>query len=60
MEHKAGRTGFDIRADLIKLAFEFEYTKFNTQHGTGVEATVPTIEDILDTAAKMNTFVSNK
>jgi hypothetical protein len=60
MEHKAGRTGFDIRADLIKLAFDFEFSKFNTEHGVGLDATVPTIEDILNTASKMNTFVSNK
>lgn len=60
MEHKAGRTGFDIRADLIKLALEYEFTKYSAEHGQQGGAPVPSIEEILETATKMNVFVSNK
>lgn len=56
-----GKSPFELRADLLKLAFEILLAK---HHAKGVESsdglptTAPTSEEIIEEAHKLNDFIS--
>lgn len=73
MEHKAGRTGFEIRADILELAQNLVIKQYEAEHAEWLVTShadwpgqvaerpaLPTVEKIIETATKMNEFVGRK
>lgn len=56
-----GKSPFELRADLLKLAFEILLAEHNARaaaNGTRGADTAPTSEQIIEEAHKLNDFIS--
>jgi len=51
-----GKSPYELRADLLRLAFEIELAK---HHAADVN-TAPTTEDVIKEATKLNEFISTQ
>lgn len=58
--NKSGKTPYEIRLDLLQLAFEIlvhKHQAAGVQNGNNV-TTAPTTEEVIAEADKMNAFIS--
>jgi len=55
-----GRTPYEVRLELLQLAFDILTKKyeFNLKYGAIAAASVPTSEEVMVEAEKMNVFIS--
>ena len=51
-----GKSPYELRADLLRLAFEIELAKHHAADGN----TAPTAEDVIAEATKLNEFISTQ
>ena len=56
-----GKSPFELRADLLKLAYDIllsQHAARAAEQGASDAATAPTSEEVIEEAAKLNEFIS--